>query len=62
MSSILGCGDCILGSVVVEGRVWRGELLGAAGGVRDGREKCRKQQFFQIDVSWSGFGLELIQC
>ena len=39
--SIFGCGDCILGSVGVEGRVWRGEVLGAAGGVRDGREKCR---------------------
>ena len=34
VSSILGCGDCILGSVGVEGRVWRGEVLGADGGVR----------------------------
>ena len=62
MNAILGCGDCILGSVGVEGRAWRGEVLGAAGGVRDGREKCRKNSFFEIDVSWSGFGLELIQC
>ena len=46
VNAILGCGDCILGSVGVEGRVWRGEVLGAAGGVRDGREKCRKKQFF----------------
>ena len=62
VNAISGCDYCILGSVGEEGRVWRGEVLGAAGAVRDGRETCRKTQCFQIDVSWSGFGLELIQC
>ena len=49
------------GAVIVFWGV-EGEVLGAAGGVRDGREKCVKMCFFAIDVSWSGFDLELIQC
>ena len=62
MSSILGCGDCILGSVGVEGRVWSREVLGQLVGSEMVVKNVEKNVFFEIDVFWSGFGLELIQC